>query len=73
MVSGIISSGFGVGSLTFSFIAYALVNPNNVQSDPDTGMMPKDVADNWPFAVRVLAVLYFFTLLLGGMLNLPPR
>lgn len=48
MLSGIISSGFGVGSLTFSFIAYALVNPNNIPSDPDTGMMPKDVADNWP-------------------------
>ncbi len=29
MVSGIISAGFGLGSFVFSWVAFAMINPDN--------------------------------------------
>lgn len=45
-VSGLISSGFGLGSLFFGVILKALVNPDSKKSE--FSCYPKDVADNVP-------------------------
>jgi hypothetical protein len=33
MVSGIISAGFGLGSFVFSWIAFAMINPDNKKAE----------------------------------------
>lgn len=36
-VSGFVVAGFGAGAAVFDAVATAVVNPNNVPPDPDTG------------------------------------
>lgn len=48
LVGGFILCGFGMGSLIFNFVSTILVNPNNANVNPKTGLYDKDVAKNVP-------------------------
>ena len=58
LVSGIVIGGFGFGSLIFGNVARILVNPDNVQADPDTGYYPSDVSDNVPKMMKILVLCW---------------
>lgn len=54
LVSGIIVGGFGVGTLVFSLVCTALVNPDNVESV--NGRFPDDVNARVPHMLVVFTV-----------------
>jgi hypothetical protein len=66
-VSGVIISGYGLGSFAFSFIAYALINPND-ESPNSSHIFPENVAQNLPFALRILGIIYCAVTLTGSLL-----
>lgn len=71
IVSGIISSGFGLGSLIFSTIMLEFINPNN---EPTVlpSCFPKNIADNLPVTIRWLSLMYTCCMLIGSFLMLSP-
>ena len=50
LISGIISAGYGLGSFTFSWLVFFIVNPQN-KSVENNGFMPNDVSEKWPLAL----------------------
>ena len=56
--SGIGLAGFGVAQLIFNNVAVALVNPDGVSKNRETGYYPSDVYEKVPFMLRVLAIIY---------------
>ena len=70
-ISGIIISGFGFGTTAFNLIATTLINPDNKKaSEKHDGQkyFSKDVADNLPSTLRILALCYFCISLIGILL-----
>mmetsp|Transcript_34732 Transcript_34732/g.53323 ORF Transcript_34732/g.53323 Transcript_34732/m.53323 type:complete len:126 (-) Transcript_34732:685-1062(-) len=56
-VNGTIVSGFGIGALLFSFIAKAVVNPENLNkvTSPDGDQLyPEEVGANYPKMLRAM-------------------
>ena len=74
VVSGIISTGFGLSSFIFSYVVLFIVNPNNIKPNEtiDGTLFPEEIALNFPFSLKVLAVSFFVLLFLGGLLTLTP-
>jgi MFS family permease len=72
LVSGIIICGFGFGSFTFNWIAYFLMNPNNVKpyKDPVTheSFIDDSVTKHLPVALRSLAAIYLIVGIFGSLL-----
>jgi hypothetical protein len=58
-VSGIIVAASGFGTLLLSFVATAIINPNNDKPNAAGDFSP-EVANNVPVFVRTLAYLSFF-------------
>lgn len=64
-ISGIVISGFGLGSAIFSLVAKALINPDNEnaeQKDEENGMsfhyFDEDISRNVPSSLRYLSLIY---------------
>lgn len=80
-MSGVIISGYGFGTLVFNQVAFALINPDNIKptikvTADDTTYMYYDhnVADNVPFALKILALIYCIVGVIGiALLNYPKR
>jgi OFA family oxalate/formate antiporter-like MFS transporter len=68
LVSGIIVGGFGSGGFLFNYIGSKLFNPNNLATDPKTGLFPKEVYDNFGPALTKLAKIYFCMQLVGAIM-----
>lgn len=73
LCAGICMSGFGLGSAIFNYIIIGLVNPHDVNLDPVINKYPLQVAENLPFALKVLAGVYAFLGLLGSVFVMPPK
>jgi hypothetical protein len=63
--------GFGLGALIFNLILLQLMNPNNESLDADK-RYSIDVANNLPYALRVMSSIYLALGLLGVFLIRPP-
>ena len=72
LCSGICMSGFGFGSVIFNEIILLLVNPNDMKAD-ENNRFPKEIADNLPFALRILALIYLTLGLAGTFFVRPPK
>ena len=58
LASGIILSGYGVAGIVFSLVFTALINPNNIELDPETGFLNQDdVLNNVPSAFWKMALI----------------
>ena len=66
-------TGFGLGSVIFNYIIVAIANPNNEAVDPITNKFPKSVADNLPFALKILAATYFGAGFMACVFIRPPK
>ncbi len=71
MVSGIISSGFGLGSFVFSWIGVFIINPHNEKYDADK-RYSAEIADNLPKALKILSIIYLIISLIGAALIFKP-
>lgn len=71
MCAGICMAGYGFGSFVYNQIFLHLVNPNNLPFDEKTHIFPKEVADNFPGALRILAVIYFVLGTIACLLFIP--
>lgn len=65
--------GFGIGALIFNLILLHLMNPDNEPLDKETKRYSRDVANNLPFALRVMSGIYLALGLLGVFLTTPPK
>eukprot|EP01038_Epipyxis_sp_PR26KG_P004855 gene4855-6805_t len=79
LVTGIIVSGFGLGSFIFGFIAIYIVNPSHelVIDDPNNsnfGYYPPEsiVSKNVPKMFQMLATIYFILITIGCILITDP-
>lgn len=61
--------GFGLGAFFFNFVLTNIVNPDNVKQDHN--LFPQDIADNLPFALRILAAIYLGLGIIGVALSIP--
>lgn len=66
-------SGFGLGSAIFNYVIVGLVNPDDVSVDSITKKYPEIVANNLPFALKILAGIYLIVGLLGSVFIVPPK
>jgi MFS family permease len=73
LCSGICMCGFGLGSAIFNYIIVYLVNPDDVSVDPITKRYPPSVANNVPFALKILSATYLIVGLLGAIFIMPPK
>ena len=71
MATGIVMCGLGFGSFAFSFIAQALVNPNNLNPDPVTNNFPLEVAEKVPSLMRYLALMWTILSIIGIVMTFP--
>ena len=71
--AGICMSGFGFGSVIFNYVIIELINPDNVKVDHDTHRFPEDIANNLPFTLRILALIYFVVGIIGALFLSPER
>ena len=61
-ISGIIISGFGFGTTVFNLIGTSLINPDNrkaTEKHDGQKYFSRDVTDNLPGTLRILALCYF--------------
>ena len=65
--------GFGLGALFFNLILLQLMNPDNQPINKETHRYPEDVANNLPFALRVMSAIYLAMGLLGVFLISPVK
>ena len=75
VISGILSAGFGIGAFVMSFLALALMNPNNEkvgEHGATEHIFPKDVSDHLPKTIRVLGIVYFVLTMIGSLLIIRP-
>lgn len=63
--------GFGLGALFFNLILLQLMNPKNESLDADKHYS-REVADNLPYALRVMSAIYLGLGLIGVFLITPP-
>lgn len=71
LVSGGILTGFGAGGFFFSLIGSNYINPKKLEV-LSNGRFPDEVYDNFPKALRKLAVIYAGLSLLGSLLVREP-
>ena len=62
--------GFGIGAFFFNMILLKLINPDNAKYDHDH-RFPKEIADNLPYALRVISGVYFVLGAIGSSLIRP--
>jgi len=76
-MSAFIISGYGFGGFGFGLLINHLFNPNNVKfqyedgcTDPTTckKFLPKEVGDNFPYALMTLFVIYTTLIIIGTTL-----
>ena len=65
--------GFGLGALVFNFILLNLMNPENEPLNKETKRYSRDVANNLPYALRVMSAIYLALGLIGVFLITPPK
>lgn len=65
-------SGFGLGSAIFNYVILGLVNPHDENMD-EHNRYPEHIANNLPFALKILSVIYIGMGLLGSALIRPPK
>jgi len=58
LISGLIIGAHGFASFISSFIAQAIVNPNNLMPDKITKLFPKEVTDNVPGMFNTQLIMY---------------
>eukprot|EP00588_Corethron_pennatum_P035059 CAMPEP_0194347746 /NCGR_PEP_ID=MMETSP0171-20130528/106163_1 /TAXON_ID=218684 /ORGANISM="Corethron pennatum, Strain L29A3" /LENGTH=620 /DNA_ID=CAMNT_0039115033 /DNA_START=138 /DNA_END=2000 /DNA_ORIENTATION=+ len=76
LVTGMITTGTGMGPFIFSLIAVHYVNPNNLPVDPVTMFYDfpgSPVADRVPGMYRMLSMLFFVCGLVGSLLIGNPK
>jgi len=76
LVTGLITTGTGMGPFIFSLIAVHYVNPNNLPVDPVTMFYDfpgSPVADRVPGMYRMLSMLFFVCGLVGSLLIGNPK
>lgn len=76
LCSGVCILGYGISSLLFNFILLALINPNNESSkalEDGRKIYSREVADNVPFALRIMSAIYLGIGLVGIALMNPPK
>jgi MFS transporter, OFA family, oxalate/formate antiporter len=61
LVTGLILGAFGLGSLIFSFLALAFINPDNANAEIYDGqkLYPPEIAARVPGFFRRLALMWF--------------
>ena len=64
LITGLCLSAFGFGTMTFSTISTAIVNPDNEQIT-NTGFFPKEVADRVPQMFMTLATIWAMLAVIG--------
>lgn len=65
--------GFGLGALFFNIILLQLMNPDNEPIDKETHRCSETVANNLPYALRVMSAIYLVMGLLGVLLISPVK
>jgi len=65
--------GFGLGALFFNLILLQLMNPNNEPINKTTHRYTEDIANNLPFALRVMSGIYLVMGLIGVYLVDPVK
>lgn len=73
LCAGICMTGFGLGSVIFNQIIVMLINPNDVKADSTTKHFPEDIANNVPYALKILAAVYAATGILAVIFIRPPK
>ena len=64
-------AGFGFGAFVFNFVSTAIVNPRHEEADPNTGMFPRDVAENVPKMIRILSMCWAGLSVIGIIMIFP--
>lgn len=70
-ISGIITGGFGFGTIFFFVIAQQIVNPDNLKASDVMGrekFYAKEIYEKVPFMLRVMAVMVFVLAMIGTMM-----
>ncbi len=60
---------FGIGALLFNNILLKLINPDNLH--PTNHIFPKSVADNVPYALKTISIIYLGIGTAGCLLLIP--
>ena len=68
LVNGIVMSGFGMSALMMDEIQTALINPDNLKQDEETGFTDSDMMDRFPYSFLYLGALYFAMIVIGVLL-----
>ena len=76
-MTGFIVSAFAISPLPMSYLAFYLVNPNNLKQDTkvpgqDELIFGKQVAENVPYFLRVFSCVCFLIGLIGIAMVLDP-
>lgn len=72
LIAGIISSGYGFGSMIFATIVLDIVNPDDEHAD-EFSCFSRDVADRLPKAIRVLSLIYLIGMIIAGFMITHPE
>lgn len=67
LCSGVCTIGYGIGAFVYNQLFLLLINPENKPANEDH-FFPKDVAMNFPFALRIMAGIYAIVGLTGCFL-----
>ena len=68
-VAGVILSGYGLSAVVFNVVITRIINPHNIELDPDTGFLNQDkVLDNIPSSFWKVGLIYFSMQMIGLLL-----
>jgi MFS family permease len=72
LLSGLVMSSYAIYPMVSSTISFCIVNPENVAPHEGTDYFPEEVAERFPHFVRMLAVFYCVTGILGLAIIVEP-
>ena len=68
-VAGVVLAGYGLSAVVFNVVITRIINPHNIELDPDTGFLNQDkVLDNIPSSFWKVGLIYFSMQMIGLLL-----